>query len=106
MVLLEKVIEGLGVSKVLDSDDPNFKPGDIVSGLTRWEEYSLIYNHEHLRKVESDNMPLSYYTGLLGMNFLLHLFLILLLIVTLCFCLSCFLFRIRMDLWCNVVFYF
>lgn len=75
MVLLEKVIEGLGVSKVLDSDDPNFKPGDIVSGLTRWEEYSLIYNHEHLRKVESDNMPLSYYTGLLGMNFLLHLFL-------------------------------
>ncbi|XP_073306355.1 2-alkenal reductase (NADP(+)-dependent) [Primulina huaijiensis] len=61
------VIEGLGVSKVLDSDDPNFKPGDIVSGLTGWEEYSLIYKHEHLRKVESDKMPLSYYTGLLGM---------------------------------------
>ncbi|KAL0403405.1 UNVERIFIED_CONTAM: 2-alkenal reductase (NADP(+)-dependent) [Sesamum radiatum] len=61
------VVEGLGVSKVVDSDNPNFKPGDIVSGFTGWEEYSLIYKLEQLRKVQPDTMPLSYYIGLLGM---------------------------------------
>ncbi|KAK6144926.1 hypothetical protein DH2020_021746 [Rehmannia glutinosa] len=61
------VVEGFGVSKVLDSDNPNFKPGDIVSGFTGWEEYSLIHETAQLRKVQPDDMPLSYYIGLLGM---------------------------------------
>ncbi|GFP90092.1 2-alkenal reductase (NADP(+)-dependent) [Phtheirospermum japonicum] len=61
------VIEGFGVSKVVDSDNPNFKPGDIISGFTGWEEYSLIHETPQLRKVHPDNMPLSYYIGLLGM---------------------------------------
>ncbi|KAL0358742.1 UNVERIFIED_CONTAM: 2-alkenal reductase (NADP(+)-dependent) [Sesamum angustifolium] len=61
------VVEGFGVSKVVDSDNPNFKPGDIVSGFTGWEEYSLIYKPEQLRKVQPDTIPLSYYIGLLGM---------------------------------------
>lgn len=62
------VIEGFGVSKVIDSDNPSFKPGDLVSGFTGWEEYSLIHNTEQLRKVEpDDHIPLSYHIGLLGM---------------------------------------
>ncbi|KAF8388648.1 hypothetical protein HHK36_027325 [Tetracentron sinense] len=61
------VIEGFGVSKVLDSDDTNFKTGDLVSGLTGWEEYSLIQKTEHLRKIQQEDIPLSYYIGLLGM---------------------------------------
>lgn len=55
------------MSKVLDSDNPNFKPGDIVSGFTGWEEYSLIHKTQQLRKVQPDDMPLSYFIGLLGM---------------------------------------
>ncbi|CDP04138.1 unnamed protein product [Coffea canephora] len=61
------VIEGFGVSEVLDSDNPNLRPGDLVSGLTGWEEYSLIYKTEQLRKIEPDDIPFSYYVGLLGM---------------------------------------
>lgn len=63
-----KVVEGFGVSKVIVSDNPNIKPGDIVSGLTGWEEYSLLRESEQLRKVQpDDDIPLSYYIGLLGM---------------------------------------
>lgn len=62
-----KPIEGFGVSKVMDSDDPNFQPGDIVSGLTGWEEYSLIEDAKKLRKIQQDDIPLSYHIGLLGM---------------------------------------
>lgn len=66
-IFLLKVIEGFGVSRVLESDNPNFKPGDVVTGITGWEEYSLIQNTDQLRKIQQDGIPLSYYVGLLGM---------------------------------------
>lgn len=61
-----KVIEGFGVSRVLESDNTNFKPWDVVTGMTGWEEYSLIHNTDQLRKIQQDGIPLSYYVGLLG----------------------------------------
>lgn len=63
-----KVVEGFGVSEVLDSDDANFKTGDIVSGITFWEDYSLMNKRSiQLRKLQPDNLPLSFHVGLLGM---------------------------------------
>ncbi|KAH7861525.1 hypothetical protein Vadar_027374 [Vaccinium darrowii] len=61
------VITGFGVAKVLDSRHPNFKKGDLVWGITGWEEYSLITKLEELFKIEHTDVPLSYYTGILGM---------------------------------------
>ncbi|XP_040369292.1 2-alkenal reductase (NADP(+)-dependent)-like [Rosa chinensis] len=63
--MLQPVI-GLGVAKVLESGDPKFKPGDLVWGHTGWEEYSVITT-ESLIKIHHTDVPLSYYTGLLGM---------------------------------------
>ncbi|GLT55584.1 hypothetical protein SLA2020_286940 [Shorea laevis] len=60
-------INGYGVSKVLDSGHPNFKKGDLIWGLTGWEEYSLITATESLFKIHHTDVPLSYYTGILGM---------------------------------------
>ena len=62
-------INGYGVAKVLDSGHPDFKAGDLVWGSARWEEYSLITVTEGLRKITHSDVPLSYYTGLLGMLF-------------------------------------
>ncbi|KAF2292041.1 hypothetical protein GH714_000296 [Hevea brasiliensis] len=62
-----KPIQGFGVSKVVASDNPDFKPGDLVSGITGWEEYSLIQKPEQLRRVQQDDIPLSFNLGLLGM---------------------------------------
>lgn len=59
-------LEGFGVSQVIDSDNPDFKPGDLVSLITGWEEYSLIHRTEQLRKIQPDDIPLSYHVGLLG----------------------------------------
>ncbi|KAJ1700050.1 hypothetical protein LUZ63_008562 [Rhynchospora breviuscula] len=63
-----QVITGFGVSKVVDSTHPNFKIGDLVWGTTGWEEYSLITNPNILFKINHPDLPLSYYTGLLGMS--------------------------------------
>lgn len=60
-------LSGYGVSKVLDSTHPNYKKDDLVWGLTSWEEYSLIQSPQHLIKILDTNVPLSYYTGILGM---------------------------------------
>jgi NADPH-dependent curcumin reductase CurA len=60
-------IFGYGVGKVLDSGHPEFKAGDLVWGMTGWEEYSLITKTEGLIKIKhTDDVPLSYYTGILG----------------------------------------
>ncbi|EXB88294.1 NADP-dependent alkenal double bond reductase P2 [Morus notabilis] len=60
-------ISGHGVSKVLESGDPNLKEGDLVWGMTGWEEYSILNATQGLFKIHHTDVPLSYYTGILGM---------------------------------------
>ncbi|XP_006652471.1 2-alkenal reductase (NADP(+)-dependent)-like [Oryza brachyantha] len=60
-------ITGYGVGKVVDSRHPGFKAGDYVWGMTGWEEYSLIKDPTGLFTIRHPELPLSYYTGLLGM---------------------------------------
>ncbi|KAJ9558678.1 hypothetical protein OSB04_013292 [Centaurea solstitialis] len=60
-------ISGYGVAKVVDSGHSNFKKGDLVWGFTGWEEYSIITAPETLFKIQHTDVPLSYYTGILGM---------------------------------------
>ncbi|KAL2248811.1 UNVERIFIED_CONTAM: 2-alkenal reductase (NADP(+)-dependent) [Sesamum indicum] len=60
-------ITGYGVAKIVDSSHPNFKKGDLVWGITGWEEYSLIRSTQGLFKIHHTDLPLSYYTGILGM---------------------------------------
>lgn len=60
-------IVGYGVSRVLDSSYANLKKGDLVWGITGWEEYTILKNPATLFKIEHADVPLSYYTGLLGM---------------------------------------
>uniref|UniRef100_A0A0E0RF88 Enoyl reductase (ER) domain-containing protein n=1 Tax=Oryza rufipogon TaxID=4529 RepID=A0A0E0RF88_ORYRU len=54
----------------LPSYIPDFVPGeagDLVWGMTGWEEYTVINNPESLFKINHPELPLSYYTGILGM---------------------------------------
>ncbi|KAJ7553868.1 hypothetical protein O6H91_06G116500 [Diphasiastrum complanatum] len=62
-----EVITGYGVSKVLVSNHPEFKPNDYVVGFTGWEEYSVIKEARTLRKIPQIGLPLSYFLGVLGM---------------------------------------
>ncbi|XP_039133597.1 2-alkenal reductase (NADP(+)-dependent)-like [Dioscorea cayenensis subsp. rotundata] len=61
------VITGNGVSKVVYSGHPDFSVGDFVCGMTGWEEYSVFTNPESFFKIKDTDVPLSYYTGILGM---------------------------------------
>ncbi|KAF2325579.1 hypothetical protein GH714_030717 [Hevea brasiliensis] len=59
--------DGYGVVKILDSTHPNYKKGDLARGFTGWEEYTLAVDPQALIKIEQTDLPLSYYTGILGM---------------------------------------
>ncbi|CAN6380932.1 unnamed protein product [Urochloa humidicola] len=56
------------VGKVIDSTHPEFNAGDHVWGMSGWEEYTLVTQPESLIKIKHTELPLSYYTGVLGMT--------------------------------------
>ncbi|XP_022988837.1 2-alkenal reductase (NADP(+)-dependent)-like isoform X2 [Cucurbita maxima] len=58
---------GFGVARVLESVHSNFKEGDLLWGMLKWEEYSVVEEPEKLFKIQHTDVPLSYYTGILGM---------------------------------------
>ncbi|KAL6221460.1 hypothetical protein ACLB2K_009211 [Fragaria x ananassa] len=58
---------GQPMAKVLESGDAMFKQGELIWGMTGWEEYSLITSVQALFKIPTTDVPLSYYTGILGM---------------------------------------
>ncbi|KAG2305041.1 hypothetical protein Bca52824_033692 [Brassica carinata] len=61
-------MSGFGVSKVMDSGHPAYKEGDLLWGAVGWEEYSAITPIPNLHfKIHQTDVPLSHYTGLLGM---------------------------------------
>ncbi|XP_020240392.1 2-alkenal reductase (NADP(+)-dependent) [Cajanus cajan] len=64
---LASPLTGYGVSKVLESGHPDYKTGDFVWGITKWEEYSFVPSSQIRFKIEHTDIPLSYYTGFLGM---------------------------------------
>lgn len=63
-----QTLSGFRVGKVVVSGHPNFMEGELVLawGTTGWEEYSVIAAPETLLKIQSTDVPLSYYIVILG----------------------------------------
>ncbi|XP_060217677.1 2-alkenal reductase (NADP(+)-dependent)-like [Lycium barbarum] len=61
-------ITGYGVARVVESGNSNFQKGELVWGMTGWEEYSIVTAPDQtLFKIHDKDVPLTYYTGILGM---------------------------------------
>lgn len=64
---LDAPLEGGAVSEVMESNNPNYQPGDyIVDFLGGWKEY-YVTRGERTQKVDPNLAPLSAYLGVLGM---------------------------------------
>ncbi|KAF9907229.1 hypothetical protein EC991_011219 [Linnemannia zychae] len=71
---LQKPMSGYGVAEIIESKNPAFPVGSLVSGMTGWEQYSVIPGPftKFLRVLpknarESKKIPLSAWVGVLGM---------------------------------------
>ncbi len=60
------VMEGQTVGEVVESRHPGFAPGDTVLGGQGWQRFSVVAP-ERLHKVSTDDAPLSWNLGVLGM---------------------------------------
>jgi NADPH-dependent curcumin reductase CurA len=61
-----QVMEGSAVCEVVESNLPNFKPGDIVVAYSGWQEYALS-DGRGVEKIAPSLGPLPYSLGVLGM---------------------------------------
>ncbi|KAK1646196.1 hypothetical protein QYE76_064001 [Lolium multiflorum] len=66
--VLGEALVNYTVGEVVDSTHPEFSAGDLVWGMNAWEEYTLVTKTEGLFKINHPELPLSYYTGVLGMT--------------------------------------
>ena len=66
---LGQVMQGGTVGEVVESRSPKFQPGDKVIGMGGWQQYSVVDAAQPgaLRKVDTTQVPLSYYLGAVGM---------------------------------------
>lgn len=66
---LGEVMIGGTVGEVIESRHPRYLPGDRVVGMGGWQEYSVVdaLQPGALRKVDTAQVPLSYYLGAVGM---------------------------------------
>ena len=60
------VMPGTGVARVEASNDPSLAPGDLVTGPTGWQDYS-VHRARALTRVEADGDP-ALHLGVLGTN--------------------------------------
>ncbi|KAK8679249.1 hypothetical protein V6N13_144711 [Hibiscus sabdariffa] len=59
-------IDAYGVGKVVVSGNPKFGKGDIVAGLLKWGEFTVVKPGGMLNKLDPMGFPLSYHVGMLG----------------------------------------
>lgn len=65
-VEIGEVMVGATVSEVIESNSPDFDPGDVVLGYGGWQEYSIEYASQ-LRRIDPEIAPVSTALGVLGM---------------------------------------
>jgi NADPH-dependent curcumin reductase CurA len=65
-VNLNDVMCGHTVSEVVESRNPDFSRGDVVTGYDGWQEYA-VSNGKDLRKLDPAAVPISTAIGVLGM---------------------------------------
>ena len=66
---LDEVMIGGTAGEVVESRNPNFRPGDKVVGMGGWQEYAVVDAGQRgvLQKVDTTHVPLSAYLGAVGM---------------------------------------
>ena len=66
-VLPGDLMKGAGVGEVIYSNDPKFKSGDKVLGLTRWQKYSVLKASE-LSSLPKNQKNYEHFLGVLGIS--------------------------------------
>lgn len=67
-VPIDGVMRSFATGRIVESRDPEFQPGEFVTGLFGWQDYSVVTVETIQRKVSNNHLPLSTSLGVLGLN--------------------------------------
>jgi NADPH-dependent curcumin reductase CurA len=67
-VALGAVMRSLAVGRVEESRNPEFDPGDYVTGMFGWQDYAVVDAEAIQRKFDGSGLPISTSLGVLGLN--------------------------------------
>lgn len=67
-VAIGEVMRSLAVGEVVESKDPAWTVGDLVTGWFGWQQFATVTAAAILRKVNDSDLPASLALGVLGMN--------------------------------------
>jgi NADPH-dependent curcumin reductase len=62
------VMRSFGAGQVVESRSPRYQPGDIITGLTGWQEWAVLTEQDVQRKVDPSLAPISTSLGVLGIT--------------------------------------
>ncbi len=63
-----EVMRSFAVGEIVESQHPDYRAGDIVTGMFGWQEYALSDGSHVTRKVTETDLPVSLALGALGLN--------------------------------------
>lgn len=63
-----EVMRSFAVGEVVESQHPDFRAGDVVTGMLGWQDYALSDGSHISRKVTEKDLPMSLALGVLGLN--------------------------------------
>lgn len=63
---LGETLQGGAIGEIVESNDPNLKPGDLVESSNGWRDYFVSYGGG-VQKLPNENVPPQAYLGVLGM---------------------------------------
>ena len=67
-VPLGAVMRAFTVGRVEESRHPEFRVGEVVTGMLGWQDYAAIDAKEIQRKITDTDLPMSTSLGVLGLN--------------------------------------
>ncbi len=67
-VPLHEVMRSFAVGRIVESRDPRYSSGDVVSGMFGWQDYACVDADTIDYKVEETAIPISTALGVLGLN--------------------------------------
>ena len=63
---LDEPVMGLTLSRVLESNNPQYKPDDLLMARFAWEEYTVTDAGDFISPLGDAQYPLNYYLGVMG----------------------------------------
>src|SRR5260370_30387066 len=67
-IVIGETLRAFAAGEVVESKHPSYRPGDRLMGIFGWQGYAVAEDKHIMVRIPDDDLPLSLYLGVLGLN--------------------------------------